>query len=133
MESPGSLTFEVQDVPAIVAAAKARGVTTLIDNTWATPLFFPAIAAGVDLSILACTKYVVGHSDVMMGSVTAGPGHFAKLRQTSFELGQVAAPDDCWLGSRGLRTMEIGGSSGRDRVCQYLSISVVAVPLKKKN
>ncbi|MCM8729397.1 cystathionine beta-lyase [Hephaestia sp. GCM10023244] len=107
MESPGSLTFEVQDVPAIVAAAKARGVTTLIDNTWATPLFFPAIAAGVDLSILACTKYVVGHSDVMMGSVTAGPGHFAKLRQTSFELGQVAAPDDCWLGSRGLRTMGV--------------------------
>jgi cystathionine beta-lyase len=107
MESPGSLTFEVQDVPAIVAAAKARGVTTLIDNTWATPLYFPAIAAGVDLSILACTKYVVGHSDVMMGSVTAGPGHFAKLRQTSFELGQVASPDDCWLGSRGLRTMGV--------------------------
>lgn len=107
MESPGSLTFEVQDVPAIVAAARARGVTTLIDNTWATPLFFPAIAAGVDLSILACTKYVVGHSDVMMGSVTAGPGHFARLRQTSFELGQVASPDDCWLGSRGLRTMGV--------------------------
>jgi cystathionine beta-lyase len=107
MESPGSLTFEVQDVPAIVAAAKARGVTTVLDNTWATPLYFPAIAAGVDLSIVACTKYVVGHSDVMMGSVTAGPGHFAKLRQTSFELGQVASPDDCWLGSRGLRTMGV--------------------------
>lgn len=105
MESPGSLTFEVQDVPAIVAAAKARDVTTLLDNTWATPLFFPAIAKGVDLTILACTKYVVGHSDVMLGSVTAAPGHFAKLRDTSFQLGQVASPDDCWLGSRGLRTM----------------------------
>jgi cystathionine beta-lyase len=105
MESPGSLTFEVQDVPAIVAAAKARGVTTLLDNTWATPLLFPAIAKGVDLTILACTKYVVGHSDVMLGSVTAAPGHFAKLRDTSFQLGQVASPDDCWLGSRGLRTM----------------------------
>lgn len=107
MESPGSLTFEVQDVPAIVAAAKARGVVTLLDNTWATPLFFPAIAHGVDLTILACTKYVVGHSDVMLGSVTAAPGHFAKLRDTSFQLGQVASPDDCWLGSRGLRTMAI--------------------------
>ena len=107
MESPGSLTFEVQDVPAIVAAAKARGVTTLLDNTWATPLFFPAIAHGVDLSILACTKYVVGHSDVMLGSVTAAPGHFARLRDTSFQLGQVTSPDDAWLGSRGLRTMSV--------------------------
>lgn len=107
MESPGSLTFEVQDVPAIVAAAKARGVTTLIDNTWATPLLFPVIELGVDLTILACTKYVVGHSDVMLGSVTAAPGHFARLRDTSFQLGQVASPDDCWLGSRGLRTLAV--------------------------
>jgi cystathionine beta-lyase len=107
MESPGSLTFEVQDVPAIVAAAKARGVVTLLDNTWATPLCFPAIAHGVDLSILACTKYIVGHSDVMLGSVTAAPGHFARLRDTSFQLGQVTSPDDAWLGSRGLRTMAV--------------------------
>ena len=107
MESPGSLSFEVQDVPAIVAAAKAGGVTTLLDNTWATPLFFPAIERGVDLTILAGTKYVVGHSDVMLGSVTAAPGHFKKLRETSFQLGQVASPDDCWLGSRGLRTMAV--------------------------
>lgn len=107
MESPGSLTFEVQDVPAIVAAAKARGVTTIIDNTWATPLLFPVIALGVDLSILACTKYVVGHSDVMLGSVTAAPSHWAKLRDTSFALGQTASPDDAWLGSRGLRTMAV--------------------------
>ena len=107
MESPGSLTFEVQDVPAIVAAAKARGVVTLLDNTWATPLFFPAIERGIDLTILACTKYIVGHSDVMLGSVTAAPGRFARLRETSFQLGQVASPDDCWLGSRGLRTLAI--------------------------
>lgn len=107
LESPGSLTFEVQDVPAIVAAAKARGVTTLLDNTWATPLFFPAIAHGIDLSILAYTKYVVGHSDVMLGSVTAAPGHFARLRDTSFQLGQIASPDDSWLASRGLRTMAV--------------------------
>jgi cystathionine beta-lyase len=107
MESPGSLTFEVQDVPAIVAAAKARGVTTLIDNTWATPLLFPVIELGVDLSILACTKYVVGHSDVMLGSVTATASHWTKLRDTSFALGQTASPDDAWLGSRGLRTMAV--------------------------
>ena len=107
MESPGSLTFEVQDVPAIVAVAKARGLTTLLDNTWATPLFFPAIAHGVDLSILAATKYVVGHSDAMLGAVTAAPGQFAGLRDASFQLGQVASPDDCWLGSRGLRTMGV--------------------------
>ncbi len=107
LESPGSLTFEVQDIPAIVAAAKHRGIVTILDNTWATPLLFPAIEKGIDLTVLACTKYVVGHSDVMLGSVTAAPGHFAKLRNLSFQLGQVASPDDCWLGSRGLRTMAV--------------------------
>ncbi len=107
LESPGSLTFEVQDIPAIVAAAKARGVATILDNTWATPLLFPAIGHGIDLTVLACTKYVVGHSDVMLGSVTAGPGWFNRLRNLSHQLGQVASPDDCWLGSRGLRTMAV--------------------------
>ncbi len=107
LEAPGSLSFEVPDLPAIIAAAKARGVVTLLDNTWATPLLLPAIALGIDLTILACTKYVVGHSDVMLGSVTAAPGHFDRLRDTSFQLGQVASPDDCWLGSRGLRTMAV--------------------------
>ena len=107
MESPGSLTFEVQDVPAIAAAARARGVATVLDNTWATPLLFPAIAHGVDYTILACTKYVVGHSDVMLGSVTAAPGRFAPLRDTAFQLGQVTSPDDAWLASRGLRTMAV--------------------------
>ena len=107
LESPGSLSFEVQDVPAITGVARARGVTTLLDNTWATPLLFPAMAHGIDLSILACTKYVVGHSDVMLGSVTATPAAWPKLRETSFQLGQVASPDDSWLGSRGLRTMAI--------------------------
>ena len=107
LESPGSLTFEVQDVPAITAVARARGVTTILDNTWATPLLFPAIAHGVDLTVLACTKYVVGHSDVMLGSVTAAPTHWKALRDTSYALGQVASPDDCWLAARGLRTMAV--------------------------
>ncbi len=107
MESPGSLTFEVQDVPAIVAAARARGIVTLLDNTWATPLLFPAIARGVDYTILACTKYIVGHSDVMLGSVTAGPGRYEALRAATYQLGQCVSPDDAWLGSRGLRTMAL--------------------------
>jgi cystathionine beta-lyase len=107
MESPGSLTFEVQDVPGICAVARERGVATLLDNTWATPLLFPAIAAGVDLSILACTKYVVGHSDVMLGSVTGTAEHWPALCETSRMLGQHASPDDAWLASRGLRTMGV--------------------------
>jgi cysteine-S-conjugate beta-lyase len=107
LESPGSLTMEVQDVPAICAAAKARGVATLLDNSWATPLFFPALAAGVDLSILAGTKYVGGHADVMLGSVTATPDWYPKLERTSWDLGHSLSPDDAWLGSRGLRTMGV--------------------------
>ncbi|HEY0130073.1 MAG TPA: cystathionine beta-lyase [Allosphingosinicella sp.] len=107
LESPGSLTMEVQDVPAICAAAKAKGVATLLDNTWATPLFFPALAAGVDLTILAGTKYVGGHADVMLGSVTAGARWYPKLERTSWDLGQSVSPDDAWLCSRGLRTMGV--------------------------
>ncbi|WP_294395387.1 cystathionine beta-lyase [uncultured Sphingomonas sp.] len=107
LESPGSLTFEVQDVPAICAAARARGVLTVIDNTWATPLLFPAIAHGCDVSILACTKYVVGHSDVMLGSATAVAGTFERIRRTAQSLGQHVAPDDAFLASRGLRTMGV--------------------------
>ena len=107
MESPGSLTFEVQDVPAICAAAKARGVVTMIDNTWATPLLFPAIGHGVDIAILACTKYVSGHSDVMLGSCTAVAGHFEAIRRTAQIMGQAVSPDDAFLASRGLRTMGV--------------------------
>jgi cystathionine beta-lyase len=107
MESPGSLTFEVQDVPAICAAAKARGIVTLIDNTWATPLLFPALRAGVDFAILACTKYIVGHSDVMMGSVTCGPDHWQRLCADTRALGHHVGPDDAFLALRGLRTLGI--------------------------
>ena len=107
LESPGSLTFEVQDVPAIVAVAKDKGLVTLIDNTWATPLLLPAIGMGVDYSILACTKYISGHSDVMLGSVTAAQGQYDRLRAATYQLGQCASPDDAWLGSRGLRSMAV--------------------------
>ena len=107
MESPGTHTFEVQDVPAICAAAKARGLATLLDNTWATPLFFPAIAAGVDLAILACTKYVGGHADLMLGSVTATADYADRLERTRRVLGQTAGPDEAWLALRGLRTLDV--------------------------
>lgn len=107
LESPGSLTFEVQDVPAIVAAARARGLVTLLDNTWAGPLCFPAMARGIDLSILACTKYVVGHSDLMMGSVTAAPQSFAAVQKRAWQMGQMVSPDDAALALRSLRTMAV--------------------------
>lgn len=107
LESPGSLTMEVQDLPAIVAVARERGIVTLLDNTWATPLLFPAIEKGVDLSILACTKYIAGHSDLMMGSVTAAPAHWEKLRRTAQLHGQCVSPDDAWLAARGLRTLAV--------------------------
>jgi cystathionine beta-lyase len=114
LESPGSLTFEVQDVPAITAWARAHGVVTLMDNTWATPLYFPAMAHGVDIAILACTKYIVGHSDVMMGSVTANADWFGKVRQTAYLFGQMVSPDDAWLASRGLRTLGVRLAQHRD-------------------
>ncbi len=105
MESPGSLTFEVQDVPGICAMARARGIATLLDNTWATPVFFPALAHGVDLSILACTKYVSGHADLMLGSVSATQDHWEKLNKTAQLYGQYVGPDEAYLAARGLRTM----------------------------
>jgi len=107
LESPGSMTMEVQDVPGICAMARERGIVTLIDNTWATPLLFPAIAAGVDITILAATKYVGGHADVMLGSVTATKDYYSRIEKTGWDLGHSVSPDDAWLGSRGLRTMAL--------------------------
>jgi cystathionine beta-lyase len=107
LESPGSLTMEVQDVPSICAVARERGIVTLIDNTWATPLLFPAIAAGVDISILAVTKYVGGHADLMLGSATATEPYFRRIQTASWDLGHTVSADDAWLASRGLRTMAV--------------------------
>ena len=106
-ESPGSLTFEVADVPALAASARAHGLTVLLDNTWATPLLFTALDKGIDMAILACTKYVVGHSDAMLGSVTANAATYPALRRTAQALGHVASPDDAWIAARGLRTMGV--------------------------
>ena len=107
LESPGSLTFEIQDVPAICAVARDAGIVTLLDNTWATSRFFPALSHGVDISIIAATKYIVGHSDVMIGSATTHGKYWHRLRRTAQQLGQVVSPDDAYLASRGLRTLEV--------------------------
>ena len=107
LESPGSLTMEIQDVPAICAIARERGIPTLIDNSWATPLFFPAIAAGVDIAIVAATKYVGGHADVMLGAVSATADYFNRIQHLGWDLGHAVSPDDAWLGSRGLRTLAL--------------------------
>ena len=105
LESPGSLTMEVQDVPGICAIARERGLFTLLDNTWATPLFFQAIDAGVDVTVIAATKYVGGHADVMIGAATATAEFFDRIQTATWDLGHAVSPDDAWLGSRGLRTM----------------------------
>ena len=105
-ESPGSLTFEVQDIPAIARAAHAHGdVSVLLDNTWATPILFQAIAHGVDLSIQAATKYVGGHADVMLGTITANESHAERLTRFHGHMGLFAGGDDTWLALRGLRTL----------------------------
>jgi len=106
-ESPGSLTFEVQDIPAIAKAAHAHGASVLMDNTWATPLYFQPLSRGVDLSIQAATKYIGGHADVMLGYVAANERHAARLHQVHGDLGLYASGDDCFLGLRGLRTLSV--------------------------
>ena len=106
-ESPGSHTFEVQDIPALAAAAHAHGLKVLMDNTWGIRSFQP-FAHGVDVSIQALTKYVAGHSDVLLGSITvASAEDWERVRTTSMTLGQYASPDDCWLALRGARTMGV--------------------------
>jgi cystathionine beta-lyase len=107
LESPGSLTFEVQDVPAITDVARARGIVTMIDNTWGTPLYFKPFEHGVDISIHAATKYIGGHSDLMLGVVTSTEAVHKQLRHGMQDLGAYASPDDCYQALRGLRTMSV--------------------------
>ena len=107
VEAPGSLSFEIQDVPAVAAAAHAAGAVVLMDNTWASPLYFRAFDAGVDLSIQAATKYIGGHSDLMLGTVSANKTTWERLSETVHLLGLCVGPDDIYLGLRGLRTMGV--------------------------
>jgi cystathionine beta-lyase len=108
LESPGSLTFEVQDVPRAAAAAKAAGAVTIIDNTWSAGLYFKPLALGVDVSLQAATKYLVGHSDAMLGVIAAAaPPHLLRVRRAAALIGTSVGPDDCYLGLRGLRTLGV--------------------------
>lgn len=107
LECPGSLTMEVCDVPAQAAIAREHGAISLIDNTWASPLGFPALEHGCDISVMSLSKHVGGHSDLMMGSASAGERWYRALRTTSQQLGQVVSPDDAALALRGLRTMGV--------------------------
>ncbi len=107
LESPGSHTFEVQDVPALSEVAHGKGAKVLMDNTWGIHFFQP-FRHGVDVSIQALTKYVVGHSDVLLGSITVADGQdWERVRVGALQLGQYASPDDCWLALRGVRTMGV--------------------------
>ncbi|MFS8981025.1 cystathionine beta-lyase [Cupriavidus necator] len=123
VESPGSETFDIQDIPAICAAAHKHGAYVVMDNTWGTPLYFKPFAHGVDVSIQAATKYIVGHSDAMLGVVTCNRDTWSLVKQTTQDMGQTAGPDDIYLALRGLRTLELRLQRHWDsglRVAQWL-------------
>jgi cystathionine beta-lyase len=107
VESPGSLTFEVQDVPAIAAVAHQHGARVMMDNTWATPYLFRSFEHGVDVSIHAATKYIGGHSDVMLGAVITNEESWLPVRGAVADLGHCAGPDDIFFGLRGMRTLSV--------------------------
>ena len=107
LESPGSQTFEVQDVPTLSTIAHAHDLVVMMDNTWGTPLFFKAFRHGVDVSIQAGTKYIVGHSDVSLGTVTTTREFWQILKDAAWQLGQCSGPDDLYLAQRGLRTLSV--------------------------
>lgn len=107
LESPGSQTFEVQDIPAIAEAARKGGAVSVIDNTWGAGYFLKPLALGVDVSLQAATKYVVGHSDAMLGTLVANAATYPRLAEHWSNAGNAAGPDDVYLGLRGLRTMGV--------------------------
>ena len=107
VEAPGSQSFEMQDIPAIANLAHAKGALVLMDNTWATPLYFRTFEKGVDLSIQAGTKYIGGHSDIMFGCVSANAATLPALKNTVYTMGLCVGPDDIYLALRGLRTMGV--------------------------
>jgi cystathionine beta-lyase len=107
LESPGSMTFEVQDVAALGAAAHAHDLTVMMDNTWATPRYFRPLEHGVDLSIQAGTKYVVGHADAMIGAVTSTAAWARDVRETAYHLGNISGSEETYLALRGVRTLDV--------------------------
>ncbi|WP_438999556.1 trans-sulfuration enzyme family protein [Variovorax beijingensis] len=132
LESPGTVTMEVEDVPAITAAARARGVLTAIDNTWASPLGFAALAHGVDLCIHACTKYMGGHSDVLMGSIATNDEKlYRSVRGLQSLMGLAVSPEDCFLVARGLDTMQVR-MERQAASAQLIAASLAAHPLVRR-
>ena len=107
LESPGSLSFELQDIPAMTALARQQNVTTICDNTWGTALHYPVLNLGVDIVVEAATKYIAGHSDVNLGIAAASGQKGKKLKAIARTLGVCAGPEDLYLGLRGLRTMRL--------------------------
>ena len=107
LEAPGSQSFEVPDLPAMIGLAKARGLCAILDNTWATPLFYPPHAAGVDMAAEAGTKYLSGHSDLLLGLTSANAAWAPALRATFDAFAMLAGPEDVFLGLRGLRTLDL--------------------------
>jgi cystathionine beta-lyase len=124
MESPGTVTMEMQDTPAIAKVARKHGVLTMMDNTWASPLGFRPLEHGVDFSIEAATKFLGGHSDLLMGSISMNDhGHYETLRETQSILGQQVSPDDCFLVLRGLETLKVrleAQSASTLKIAQWL-------------
>ena len=107
MESPGSLTFEIQNISMIVDIAKKYNLITVIDNTWATSLYLKPMNYGVDISIQSATKYIVGHSDAMLGVITTNKKYAKQIRESAHNLGSCPGPEDIYLGTRGLKTLSI--------------------------
>lgn len=107
LESPGSITMEIQDVPTLAEIAHKHDIIVMLDNTWAAGVLFNPFEHGVDISIQAATKYIVGHSDVMLGTAVANQNHWDQLREQSYLMGQCVSPDDVYLGLRGLRTLDV--------------------------
>ncbi len=140
-ESPGSQTFEVQDIPAIAKAAHAAGALVAIDNTWSAGHYFKAFEHGCDISLQAATKYLVGHSDCMMGCVTVSQEHWPRYKDTYEEMGLFAGPDDMYLTLRGIRTLDVrlerhmksglaiaGWLQSRDEVAEVLHPGLPGAP-----
>ncbi len=107
VESPGSGTFEVQDIPAVAAIAHEAGASVLVDNTWATPLLCKPLSLGADISINAATKYIVGHADALLGTITANDSHVARMMDFHGRFGLTVSGDEAYLGQRGLRTLAV--------------------------
>ncbi|WP_226638296.1 cystathionine beta-lyase [Novosphingobium profundi] len=107
LEAPGSLSMEMCDLPELAGIAREKGAISVLDNTWASPLGFAALEKGIDISLMALTKHVGGHSDLMMGSASAGPELYEALRKRAQQLGNVVSPDDAALALRGLRTLSL--------------------------